>query len=126
VAIPGFRGERIDERLLADLAHLVRTYRVAVTDGYAPTGHKSAGEHPLGLAVDLVPGPGGTWDDIDRLAAWAEPEPDRPRPPFRWVGYTGDRDHGRGDHLHLSWQHGPAPGHRPPADWVLVFTGAAP
>ncbi len=70
--------------------------------------------------MDLVPGPGGTWDDVDRLAAWAEPIQDHPRPPFRWVGYDGDPNHGRGNHLHLSWRHAPAAGH-PPVAWVDVF-----
>jgi hypothetical protein len=126
VPIPGFPGERIDERLLPDLANLVARYHVLVTDGYSlDPVHKAAGEHPLGLAVDLVPGPGGSWDDIDRLAAWAEPTQNQPRPPFRWVGYNGDDNHGRGNHLHLSWQHAPAAG--PPAAWVDVFSaGGAP
>jgi soluble lytic murein transglycosylase-like protein len=119
VAIPGFPGERIDSRLLADLAYLEQRYKIRVTDGYAPTGHAAGGEHPIGLAVDLVPGPGGSWDDIDRLAAWAEPTQNHPRPPFRWVGYDGDSGHGRGNHLHLSWQHGGERG--PPASWVLVM-----
>ena len=121
VAIPGFPGEWIDERLLADVAHLVRTYRVAITDGYATSGHAASGEHPLGLAVDIVPGRGGSWDDVDRLARWAEPSRGNPRPPFRWVGYDGDANHGRGHHLHLSWDHSPeSPGHHP-ARWVLTL-----
>jgi len=118
VPIPGFPGERIDARLLPDIAYLVRTFHVFVTDGYSTDSvHAANGEHPLGLAVDLAPGPGGSWDDLDRLAAWAEPVQNQPRPPFRWVGYNGDSRHGRGHHLHLSWQHGPAPG-GPPAAWV--------
>jgi hypothetical protein len=86
---------------------------VRVGDGYALRGHNRSGEHPLGLAVDLYPGPGGSWDQVDRLARWAEPRQNRPRPPFRWVGYRGDKDHGRGDHLHLSWQHTPGRFGRP-------------
>lgn len=121
VAIPGEPGETIDERLVTDVLLLRERYRFSVTDGYATSGHEAAGEHPLGLAVDLVPGPTGTWDDIDALARWAEPTQGRPRPPFRWVGYDGDRNHGRGHHLHLSWDHGPAPGNRPPAPWVRVL-----
>jgi len=124
VSIPGMPGESIDERLVRDVAWLVRRFRVKVTDGYATAGHEATGEHPLGLAVDIVPGPTGSWDDVDRLAAWAEPRQGRPRPPFRWVGYNGDADHGRGDHLHLSWSHGPAPGQRPPAPWVEVLIAA--
>jgi Ca2+-binding RTX toxin-like protein len=105
VGIPGFPGERIDRRLLADIAYLQRKYRIHISDGYARTGHAKHGEHPIGLAIDIVPGPGGSWSDIDRLAKWAEPRQNRPRSPFRWVGYNGDRNHGRGNHLHLSWRH---------------------
>jgi len=121
VAIPGFPGEHIDERVLPDVEFIVRTYRVAITAGYAMSGHAPGGEHPLGLAIDVVPGPQGTWDDVDRLAAWAEPVPGAPRPPFRFVGYNGDPGHGRGHHLHLSWQHAPTPTGQPPAAWVVVL-----
>jgi hypothetical protein len=105
VDIPGFPGERIDRRLLADIAYLRRKYNIHISDGYARTGHARRGEHPIGLALDIVPGPGGSWNDIDRLAKWAEPRQNRPRSPFRWVGYRGDKGHGRGNHLHLSWRH---------------------
>ena len=122
VPIPGQPGELIDERILPDLLWIIQTFHARVTDGYAPTGHAADGEHPLGLAVDLVPGPGGSWDDIDRLAQLAEPAQNQPRTPWRWVGYNGDPNHGRGNHLHLSWQHGPGrPGNRPPAAWVLTL-----
>ncbi len=122
VAIPGQPGELIDGRILPDLLWIIQTFHAHVTDGYAPTGHAADGEHPLGLAVDLVPGPGGSWDYIDRLAQLAEPAQNQPRPPWRWVGYNGDAGHGRGNHLHLSWQHGPGqPGNRPPAAWVLTL-----
>jgi hypothetical protein len=120
IAIPGERGERVDERIVPDLLFLRSGFLFTVTAGYAPTGHKANGEHPIGLAVDLVPGSGGTWDDIDALARWAEPEQSHPRAPFRWVGYDGDPGHGRGDHLHLSWEHGPAP-EGAPAPWVRVL-----
>jgi Transglycosylase SLT domain len=123
VPIPSQFGMTIDERLVPDLQFLRTKFHVAVTAGYAPTGHEAGGEHPLGLAVDLVPGVDGSWDDIDALARWAEPQQDHPRPPFRWVGYDGDSGHGRGNHLHLSWIHGPAAG-RPPAPWVQVLIGA--
>lgn len=105
VPIPGMPGESIDRRILGDVLEIIKKYKALVTDGYAPTGHAAGGEHPLGLAVDLVPGPGGSWDMIDKLARWAEPKQNQPRAPFRWVGYTGDANHGRGNHLHLSWQH---------------------
>jgi hypothetical protein len=108
VPIPGFPGERIDRRLLADIAYLRRQYPIFVTDGYSiDPVHASNGEHPLGLALDIVPdqSAGGTWARISALARWAEPRQNRPRFPFRWVGYTGDSGHGPRHHLHVSWSH---------------------
>lgn len=126
VPIPGSPGMSIDRRILPDLLALQARFHFAITAGFAPTGHAPNGEHPLALAVDLIPGPGGTWDDIDALAHYAEPTQNHPRAPWRWVGYDGDSGHGRGNHLHLSWNHAPAPSRRPPARWVDVFaTGAA-
>jgi uncharacterized membrane protein YgcG len=111
VRIPGFPGEKIDRRLLADIEYLRERFNIFVTDGYSlDPVHSANGEHPLGLGLDVVPNKaeGGRWRDIDRLAEWAEPRQNKPRPPFRWVGYDGDPGHGRGHHLHLSWTHSPA------------------
>ena len=108
VAIPGFPGEKIDRRLRPDIAYLVRRFKIRVTDGYSlDPVHAANGEHPIGLAIDLVPdeSAGGSWKKVDRLAHWIEPVQNEPRPPFRWVGYDGDAGHGRGDHMHISWSH---------------------
>jgi Ca2+-binding RTX toxin-like protein len=125
VGIPGFPGERVDRRLLRDVRWMRARYRIHVTDGFATSGHAPGGEHPIGVALDIVPGAGGSWSDIDRLARFAEPRQNRPRAPFRWVGYNGDANHGRGNHLHLSWAHGPARSGHPPR-WVQVLTGRKP
>ena len=112
VKIPGFRGEKIDRRLIDDVAYLRERFKIFVTDGYSlDPVHSRNGEHPIGLALDIVPdfANGGTWRRITRLANWAEPRQDRPRAPFRWVGYNGDAGHGRGHHLHLSFSHSPTP-----------------
>ena len=122
VRIPGWRKERIDSRVLGDVAHLVRKYHLRVNAGYAMTGHSSGGEHPIGLALDVGPsrGPKGSWEAVDRLARWAEPRQGRPRAPFTWVGYNGDAGHGRGAHLHLSWSHtATRPGSVARTVWVL-------
>jgi len=57
---------------------------------------------------------------VTRLANWAEPRQNDPRSPFRWVGYNGDKNHGRGDHLHLSWSHSATKPKRP-ADWIYTM-----
>lgn len=123
VAIPGFPGERIDRRLLPDIKYLVHKYKLFITDGLSNDPvHAAGGEHPIGLATDIVPDAsrGGTWKDVTALAKWAEPVQDQPIAPFRWVGYNGDAGHGRGNHLHLSWNHTEtAPGH--PAKTVYTM-----
>ena len=127
VSIPGSPGERVDRRLLKDIAWMKRKYHIAITDGFALSGHAEGGEHPIGVAIDIVPGPGGSWNDVDKLAKWAEPRQNAPRAPFRWVGYNGDSGHGRGNHLHLSWRHGSArKGHPPSWVQVLAFKGSSP
>lgn len=110
VDIPDFPGERIDRRLLKDIAWMRRKFKILVIDGYSNAkGHRRDGEHPLGLAIDIVPDEsiGGDWGLINDLARFAEPRQNSPRPAFRWVGYWGDRRHGPRDHLHISWNHSP-------------------
>jgi hypothetical protein len=135
-SIPHEEGDMVDRRILPDLRWIAKRYPILVTDGYSgplPNGehagchgcHVKGSDHYNGLAVDIVPlnGDGScdaTWAGITRLALWAEPLQNRPRPPFRWVGYDGDAGHGCGNHLHLSWNHAPAPQFTLAA-WVEVF-----
>ncbi len=135
-SIPHEEGDMVDKRILPDLRWIAKRYPIFVTDGYSgplPNGehagcnrcHVRGSDHYNGLAVDLVPlnGDGkcdATWAPITRLALWAEPEQNKPRLPFRWVGYDGDAGHGCGNHLHLSWNHAPAPEFTL-ASWVEVF-----
>jgi hypothetical protein len=127
----------IDRRIVPDLRWIAKRYPTYITDGFSgrlPNGehvgcsgcHVEHSDHLNGLAVDIVPLNGtlgrcdGTWRAITRLAHWAEPRQNHPRPPFRWVGYDGDAGHGCGNHLHLSWSHAPAPPSQL-AEWVEVF-----
>jgi hypothetical protein len=109
IALPRDPGERADPRIVPDIVWIESHFKVRITDSYSTDPvHKAAGEHPLGLAADIVPdfAHGGTWDDVDRLAAYAVKSGT-----FRWIGYDGRfgttkaANHGRGNHLHLSWKH---------------------
>jgi hypothetical protein len=126
VPIPGFPGEKIDRRLLPDIRWMKRRFDIFITDGYSRNSvHAENGEHPIGLATDIVPNTakGGTWKEIGNLAHLAEPRQDHPIMPWRWVGWNGDAGHGRGNHLHLSWSHSETePGH--PAR--VVYTRRCP
>jgi hypothetical protein len=111
-----------DSRIVPDVVALLRRYRLAAGDCFSLTGHALDGEHPLGLGLDVTPGPGGSWDLVAQAAqdlGW------RPScgasgcagllpSPFRFIGYNGypghgDPAHAGGNaHMHLSWQHTPA------------------
>jgi len=135
-SIPHEEGDMVDRRILPDLRWIAERFPIYVTDGYSgplPSGeragcnrcHTTHSDHYNGLAVDLVPEAGGTkcdagWRPLTRLAHWAEPRQNQPRPPFRWVGYDGDSGHGCGHHLHLSWNHALAAEYRL-AEWVEVL-----
>jgi hypothetical protein len=135
-AIPHEEGDMVDRRIVADLRWIAQRFPIYVSDGYSgplPNGehvgcrgcHVKHSDHYNGLAVDIVPlywsdKCDSHWRGITRLAKWAEPVQNRPLPPFRWVGYDGDAGHGCGNHLHLSWEHAPAPMFAL-AEWVEVF-----
>jgi hypothetical protein len=135
-SIPHEEGDMVDRRIIPNLRWLAERYPIYVTDGYSgplPDGehagcrgcHVKRSDHYNGLAVDIVPieatsSCDARWLGITRLARWAEPRPNHPAAPFRWVGYDGDAGHGCGHHLHLSWNHAEA-GHFELAEWVEVF-----
>ena len=104
VPIPGQPGETINPSILGDVVKLIRQYKLRVYDGFGGSPpHAPNSDHKWGGAIDVGPGPGGSWALVTRLANWAEPSQNNPRKPFRWVGYNGDPGHGEGNHLHLSW-----------------------
>ena len=135
-SIPHEEGDMVDRRILPDLRWIAEHFPIYVTDGYSgplPGGgragcnrcHTRHSDHYNGLAVDIVPEGGGSkcdrsWLPITKLAHWAEPVQNKPRPPFRWVGYNGDAGHGCGHHLHLSWNHATVAEYRL-AEWVEVL-----
>jgi hypothetical protein len=137
VTIPHAQGAMVDRRIVNDLRYLAGRYPIYVVEGYAgPLAgvgqigcrlcHVKHSDHYNGLAADIIPlawdgrGCDRSWKPVTRLARWAEPRQNRPRLPFRWVGYNGDYNHGCGNHLHLSWYHAPAKRFRV-ASWVVVF-----
>jgi hypothetical protein len=131
--IPGSGGIRVDRRIRADVESLIVHYDLAVTAGYATSGHAPNGEHPLGLALDAVPAD-GNWGRTLKLAedfGWrsscgGDGCIGRLHEPFRFIGYNGYPGHGdprhagSNAHIHLSWRHsGTPPNTRAP--WVDVF-----
>ena len=52
--VPG-TDERCDARIVDDVLYLVHRFGLTVTACFAASGHDVHGEHPLGLAIDVVP-----------------------------------------------------------------------
>jgi hypothetical protein len=72
-------------------------------------GHAPNSDHHWGGALDIIPGAGGSWEMLDKLARAAGWRPNQPMPsggPFRWIGWNTEAGHGAGNHLHLSWRRG--------------------
>jgi hypothetical protein len=137
--VPHADGAYIDKRIKRNLIWLADHFRIYVTEGFAgklpngkkigcPKCHVADSEHKIGLAVDIVPLHNDwsghcnkRWHSVSKLAKWAEPKQNEPLPPFRWVGYNGDENHGCGNHLHLSWTHDAKYRKYKPSRWVEVF-----
>jgi hypothetical protein len=137
--VPHVEGAYIDKRIKRNLIWLADHFRIYVTEGFAgrlpngkkvgcPSCHVRHSEHKIGLAVDIVPlhddwsgHCNKRWASVSKLAKWAEPQQNQPLPPFRWVGYNGDENHGCGNHLHLSWNHDDRYRKDKPSRWVEIF-----
>ncbi len=141
-SIPHTAGAMVDRRLIGDLRYLSAHFAITINEGYAgplpqnprriigcPRCHVADSDHKNGMAVDIGPRHWSAkcdkyWKGVTRLAHWAEPRQNRPRAPFRWVGYEGDANHGCGNHLHLSWTHAAA-ARFTVASWVEIFRGGS-
>jgi hypothetical protein len=137
--VPHVKGAYIDKRIKRQLIWIKRHFRIYITEGFAgrlpsgkkvgcPSCHVENSEHKIGLAVDIVPLHNDwtgrcneRWASVTKLAKWAEPRQNRPLPPFRWVGYNKDVNHGCGNHLHLSWNHHDRYRKYKPSRWVEIF-----
>lgn len=80
--VPGYPGERASTRVMGALLSFIRRFKLFLTDAFGP-GHASAEHTQYGTAADFVPGPGGSWELVDRAARAAV------QSGFTPVGWTG-------------------------------------
>jgi hypothetical protein len=133
--VPG-TGMSCDARIVGDVRFVLQRFGLRLTACFAASGHAAGGEHPLGLATDLVP-VDGDWDRTlaaARSFGWspgcaANGCAGSARAPMRVVLYNGYPGHGDpahcsppscAAHLHLSWLHA-ATAPLTPAAWVDVL-----
>jgi hypothetical protein len=135
---PGRDSQAVDSRIWPDAVWLLETYGLQVTAA-REAGHQTHGD---GTALDLVPAPGGSWDETTKRAAedlgWTPGcaasgvKPVCPLvPAIHFIGYNGydsnhgDPDHSSIPHLHVSWESSGYGSCRQvlcdPHEWVLAF-----
>lgn len=122
--VPGTRAV-CDRRIVADVELLLKRGKMTAGDCFAMTGHARAGEHPLGLGIDMSAS-NGDWALVGQLArelGWrascgATGCAGQLPSPWKFIGWNGYPGHGdpshagTNAHLHVSWQHTPSlPGH---------------
>ena len=98
--VPG-TDVRCDARIVDDVLYLIHRFGLTVTACFAASGHDVRGEHPLGLAVDVVPSD-GDWDRTAATASFFGWTPacaaigcaNNVMPPMRVVLYNGYPGHG--------------------------------
>jgi hypothetical protein len=122
-----------------DVQLILERFGLRLTACFAASGHAAGGEHPLGLAVDLVPA-NGDWQrtmNAARFFGWsprcaATGCAGQARGPMRVVLYNGYPGHGDpahcltpacAPHLHVSWSHAQT-SPLTPAPWVNVMTSS--
>ena len=136
--VPGFPGERCDARIVADVVALLTAYGLHLTDCYGGKPHSLHGEHPLGLAIDVVAvrrrlATHGSARASRRLELPLAPPAaalrQGPSASFSTTAIrdTATRSTASRPHLHVSWRHGPAPPFTR-APWVqtVLVPAAAP
>jgi hypothetical protein len=94
-------GDSVSKSVAGLAAWLVRTFKLNITAAFDPGGrHRSPGHNVTGTAIDIVPGPGGSWDLVGDAVAAAVAR-------GMTVYYDGSRgstalsNHGPGNHAHI-------------------------
>ena len=67
------RSLRCDARIVPDVRFLLERFGLRLTECFAASGHAIGGDHPLGLAVDVVPSDGNWTRTLEaaRYFAWS-------------------------------------------------------
>jgi hypothetical protein len=97
----GFPSETWNSKIAGPASKLIDKYNLFLTDAYGP-GHASTEHTQLGTAIDVVPGPGGSWEQVNAAVADAVSSG---YTPVYYDGSGGSINlppHGPGHHAHIT------------------------
>ena len=95
--------DKVSPGIVDRVSAWVKRYDADVGYAFDPGGgHKSAGHNVTGTATDVVPGPGGSWDKLERGLAWLVGQGLTVLYGSNGIGSPWP-NHGRGNHAHIEW-----------------------
>jgi len=94
--------ERVNVSIIKQVENFISRYKANLTAAYNPGGHDSAGHNVTGTATDFVPGPGGSWDLLERGLRFLVSKGLTVLYGSNGVG-TPYPNHGRDNHAHVEW-----------------------
>lgn len=92
----------VNPSIARSVGQWVRRYHADIGYAYDPGHHESYGHNVTGTATDVVPGPGGSWDMLERGLSLLVSRGLTVLYGTNGVG-TPYPDHGRGNHAHIEW-----------------------
>lgn len=106
----------IDARIYNNAIWAAKRYGLSFSQGRG--AYPPSRSHGWGVALDIVPASGSTWDRVRQFAldlGWTPECGDngltereggtcKLAPAIRFIGYDGYPNHGTGHHLHVSWR----------------------
>lgn len=95
--------DRVNAAIAGAVSSWIRRFKIQIGYAYDPGGgHVSPGHNKTGTALDVVPGPGGSWDTLEAGLRAAIRSGKRVIYGTNGIGQAMS-NHGRGNHAHVEW-----------------------
>ncbi len=102
--------DRVNARIANQVSSWIRRFKIQIGYAYDPGGgHQSPGHNVTGTALDVVPGPGGSWNTVEAGLRAAIRSGKKVLYGTNGIGIAYP-NHGRGHHAHVEWGGGGAVG----------------
>ncbi len=95
--------DKVNPAIARSVSSWIRRFKIQIGYGYDPGGgHQSPGHNVTGTALDVVPGPGGSWATLEAGLRAAIRAGKKVLYGTGGIGISYP-NHGRGNHAHVEW-----------------------